>query len=470
MLRFTRFISLLGLFGMFAPLVLAADRPLPANSPLRASPDGHFLVREDGQPFFWLGDTAWELFSKLNREELDEYLATRRAQKFTVIQAILLSYSGHESPNRYGETPFTSVSPTALVPNEAYFRHTDWVLERAAQMGFHVLVFPAWRYYWREMPQITTYKPILTPANARRYAEFVGRRYRNRANVLWGLGGDMLPNDELEAAIMAAFPPGLRAGGALQLITYHPGGNRTSATRYHPEPWLGFNMSQSGHRLDHPVWNLVGADWHRTPAKPAIDGETMYEDIQRPLFHAKPDTPRATAYEIRRPNYAALFSGAFGVTYGANGIFQFHPGGEANYRPRVTWREALQFPGARQMQHLRALMESRPLLDRVPDQSLLASSDLTGAERITATRARDGSYAMIYSAGGKPFEVRLDRLNGKKFTAHWFDPRTGAATPAGEFPVVYQKMFTPPAGGRENDWVLVLDDSARNFPPPGSIP
>ena len=152
------------------------------------------------------------------------------------------------------------------------------------------------------------------------------------------------------------------------------------------------------------------------------------------------------------------------------GIFQFHPGGEAKYLPRATWREALQFPGARQMQHLRALMESRPLLDRVPDQGLLSSSDLADAERITATRARDGSFAMIYTAAGKPFGVRLDRLSGKKIVAHWFDPRTGTATPAGEHAVIYQKNFTPPAGGRENDWVLVLDDAARNYPPPGPKP
>lgn len=461
----------------FCALVVALSSTTALSAPagaqgsrLRVSADGHSLVRTDGQPFFWLGDTAWELFSKLTREEVDEYLETRRAQGFTVLQAMLLSYTGHHTPNRYGEKPFISVSPEELVPNEAYFRHCDWVIERAAEKGFHVLVFPAWRYYWREMPNLTTYKPILTPANARRYAEFVGRRYRDRAHLLWGFGGDMLPNDEREAAIIAALPVGFHAGGAEQLMTYHPGGNRTSATHFHAESWLDFNMSQSGHRLDHPVWNLVGSDWHRTPTKPAIDGETMYEDIQRPLFGAKPDTPHATAYEIRRPNYAALFSGAFGVTYGANGVFQFHPGGEATYQPKATWREALQLPGARQMQHVRALMESRPLLDRVPDQGLLSSSDLTDSQRITATRARDGGFAMIYTAAGKAFGVRLDRLSGKKIIAHWFDPRTGAVTPAGEHAIVYQKTFTPPAGGKENDWVLVLDDAARNFPLPGSRP
>src|SRR5688572_1009511 len=217
MTRSVRSIGILSIIALLgaAPVGAATEQVL-ADSPLRVSPDQRSLVRADGKPFFWLGDTAWELFGKLTREELDEYLETRHAQKFTVLQAMLLSYTGHHSPNRYGEKPFVSVSAEEVVPNETYFRHCDWVLQRAAEQGFHVLVFPAWRYYWREMPQLTTYKPILTRANARRYAEFVGRRYRDRPNVLWGLGGDMLPNDESEAAIIAALAAGIRAAGATQ--------------------------------------------------------------------------------------------------------------------------------------------------------------------------------------------------------------------------------------------------------------
>ena len=67
--------------------------------------------------------------------------------------------------------------------------------------------------------------------------------------------------------------------------------------------------------------------------------------------------------------------------------------------------------------------------------------------------------------------VRLDRLSGKKFIAHWFDPRTGAATPASEHDVVYQKRFVPPdTDSAKKDWVLVLDDAPRNFSLPGSTP
>ena len=31
---------------------------------------GRNFVWEDGEPFFYLGDTAWEIFHRLNREEM----------------------------------------------------------------------------------------------------------------------------------------------------------------------------------------------------------------------------------------------------------------------------------------------------------------------------------------------------------------------------------------------------------------
>ena len=74
---------------------------------------------------------------------------------------------------------------------------------------------------------------------------------------------------------------------------------------------------------------------------------------------------------------------------------------------------------------------------------------------------------MIYSAGGKVFTVRLEKLSGVTIRAHWYDPRTGRATAAGEFSKAGLMKFTPLAGGAEKDWVLVLDDAAKNYPPPG---
>ena len=58
------------------------------NAQLRVSDNGRYLQTLDGKPFFWLGDTAWELFHRLSREEAEMYLKNRAAKGFTVIQAV----------------------------------------------------------------------------------------------------------------------------------------------------------------------------------------------------------------------------------------------------------------------------------------------------------------------------------------------------------------------------------------------
>ena len=58
---------------------------------LKVSEDKHYLLTISGKPFFWLGDTAWELFHRLNREDADLYLQDRAKKGFTVIQAVVLA-------------------------------------------------------------------------------------------------------------------------------------------------------------------------------------------------------------------------------------------------------------------------------------------------------------------------------------------------------------------------------------------
>ena len=78
---------------------------------LRVSDNGRFLVRDDGLPFFYLGDTAWELFHRLSREETDDYLRDRAAKGFTVVQAVALAEHGFDRPNFYGDRPLHDLDP-----------------------------------------------------------------------------------------------------------------------------------------------------------------------------------------------------------------------------------------------------------------------------------------------------------------------------------------------------------------------
>jgi hypothetical protein len=142
--------------------------------------------------------------------------------------------------------------------------------------------------------------------------------------------------------------------------------------------------------------------------------------------------------------------------------------------PLMPWHDAIDQPGASQMQFGRKLIESRPVLTRIPDDSLIASNSVptsipgAGRYRFAGTRDESGSYAMIYVPVGRKFSVPLDKLSGTKLTAWWFNPRDGTAKNNGTFEKHGIREFTPPDYGEMIDWVLVLDDSSKNFPPPGT--
>ena len=117
------------------------------------------------------------------------------------------------------------------------------------------------------------------------------------------------------------------------------------------------------------------------------------------------------------------------------------------------------------MKHLKQLVLSRSYLDRAPDQQLLSDS-FAVADHVRAARGRD--YAFFYTPTGKAFTVRMGRIRGTTVKAQWYDPRDGTCTAVGVFPNSGAQRFTPPTSGAEMDWVLVLDDAAKDFPVPGT--
>jgi hypothetical protein len=110
---------------------------------LKVSPNHRFLIHGDGTPFFYLGDTAWELFHRLTLEESERYLENRRSKEFNVIQAVVLAETdGLNVPNQDGERPLIDNDPAK--PNEAYFKHVDAVVNMAAKKDLYIGMLPAW--------------------------------------------------------------------------------------------------------------------------------------------------------------------------------------------------------------------------------------------------------------------------------------------------------------------------------------
>ncbi len=433
---------------------------------LQVADNKRYLVHRDGTPFFWLGDTAWELFHRLNRDEADRYLKRRAEQGFTVVQAVALAeFDGLKDKNPYGDVPLLDNDPTK--PSDAYFSHVDYIIDRAAQYGIVIAFLPTWgdkvfKNTWGSGPE------IFNPANARAYGRYLGDRYKNRENIVWILGGDRNPRaGSADVAIWRAMAAGIEegVGGADKaLMSYHPQPNGLdggASTWFSQDAWFDFNMHQNGHCRNVPVYDFIAVSYNRQPIKPTMDAEPIYED--HPVCFNASDLGTSNAYDVRLYAYLDLFAGAHGHTYGCHDIWQMYsPNRPAVNGPHLYWPEALELPGANQMKHVRRLMTARPLLDRVPDQSLVVEGSLSPAERVQATRGTD--YAFIYSAAGKPFTVNPGKVSGKRVTATWFDPRSGKAQPAGTFDNQRPMLFKPPTQGYGQDWVLVLDDVARNYP------
>lgn len=451
-------------------LLFACVRCLSAQLPaLRVSENRRFLVDTQEKPFFWLADTGWEAFHRLNKNQAASYFKKRSEQGFTVIQAVVLAeLDGLRTPNANGDLPFEDLDPTR--PNEAYFLYIDTLVDLAAGYGLYVALLPTWgdkvfRDWWGTGPE------IFNPGNAEVYGKWIGNRYKNRTNIIWVVGGDRDPRPgSQDAELWRAMATGIAAGvGGTDkaLMTFHPQpkSSGSSSEWFHQDNWLDFNMLQTGHCRETPLWETVDADYKREPAKPVLNGEAIYEEMPV-CFNAK-DLGYASAYDVRKAAYLSVFAGAAGHTYGCGPVIFFGEKGGNIFADLHSWQEGLDLPGANQMKYLRALMESRPVLERIPDQKILTEETLCAPERIQATRGKD--YAFIYSAFGRPVSIETGIISGEKLAAHWYDPRSGKSRFIGLLDNSGRHTFTPPlpesspVPAHREDWVLVLDDAGKNY-------
>jgi hypothetical protein len=442
--------------------------------------NGRYLVTEKRDPFFWLADTAWQLFHRLDQNEAEYYLEIRRQQGFNVIQAVVLAeLDGLHTPNANGHVPLCGDDP--MRPNEFYFRHVDEIIRMAAEKDLYIGLLPTWGDkvhggLWGIGPVIFNIE------NARLYGEFLGGRYREATNIIWILGGDR-PAAGYQA-LWTAMAEGITAGlGYRPLMTYHPRGGESSSESLHQATWLNLNMMQSGHVLyDAPNWEMIRQDYARTPAKPTLDGEPNYEHhpCDPYLRQWQPEYGRYDDYDVRKQAYRAVFAGACGHTYGSHSIWQmWSRAREPITFAMPTWDEAIYAAGAKQMIHLKNLMLSRPYLSRIPAQELLPGvkapppvgdidQDRLNPQRAShpcATRCAEGTYAMIYfPLAGQSLRVDLSML-GDRVSAWWYDPREGKNHPAGQHPGEIITFTSPIAGP---DWVLVLDAVEQKFGIPGT--
>lgn len=432
-----------------------------AAQSLEISPNGRYLTDQNGIPFLIHGDSPWSIIVQLTKEEADEYLESRRQKGFNSIVVNLIEYEYATQPpyNVYGDVPFTTPGDFST-PNEAYFAHADWVIQKAAEKGIIVMLNPCYLGYggpisgwWKEVENNG-------PTKSRNYGRYLGNRYKNYTNIVWVAGGDGTPivgsdreKNWLEILL------GIKDNAPDHLWTAHWAGEYSlyvAAFR----PYMDLNGIYATDL--NGISKYMLDQYNRADFKPTFLWESKYEG---PNYLGN-YTPRQN---IRRQAYEANLCGSTGQNFGSTYIFGF---GANVYGKTYDWRWGMEQQGSYDMVRVKQLFSNRGWHDLIPDQnhSVITAGygTLGSADYVSVARAGDGSFAMAYipstGTGTRTLTVDMGKLSGN-VTTQWYNPTSGAySTISGSpFPNSGSRNFTTPGdnGTGTNDWVLVLDASGQ---------
>jgi hypothetical protein len=416
--------------------------------------DGYMVKHSDGTGFFFMADTAWKLAQKLDKEDVDLYLSDRKKKGFNVVLTTVAEHTGIRSHDTL-ELAFNNSSWRE--PNEKYWEHIDYIIDKAEENGLYIGLLPAW--------QKQSEKSLISTDEAKDYGEFISNRYKDKENIIWVMGGDSNLNSEDKEGqkeVWSALANAIRdVVEDKHLITFHPSGAVSSSSWFHDAQWLDFHMIQSGHCA--PMKNGVATikkDYNLENYKPTLDAEARYETIEECFYKSDRTGDRFNAKDVREMAYKQIFSGAFGHTYGHHSIWQMSP--EKNLSPIGgidatvnSWKEALEAEGAIQMEYIVKLMKSRDILSRVPDQSIIKSSN-------DAYATRGDGYIFVYLPEGGSITINMGKISGERVKAWWYSPTTGDATEIG----VYKNSGTQLFSSDTEDKVLIVDDVSKGYKKP----
>lgn len=428
-----------------------APAPAPgvtdAVFPLQVAASKRYLVDAAGTPFLMQGDSPWSLMVQLTREQIDQYLDDRRARGFnTLLLNLIEHYFANNAPrNAYGDAPFLTPGDFST-PNERYFAHADWVLQRAKAKGFLVLLVPAYLGYNGGNQGWYSEMRANGSAKLREYGRYLGRRYSGYGNILWTHGGDYNTPDR---SIINEIVAGIREFDSTALHSAHCAPESAATVCASGEPWLQVdNIYTRG-----SIRAASLAEYNRTGTLPFFLLEGRYEN-----------EGDGTEQRVRQQAYQALLSGAMGQMFGNNPIWHFDsPTGL--YPVSITWQQALGSRGAQSMTHLRSLFAARPWWTMEPDaaNTTLTSGLSSGTDLAVAARAADRSFAIAYMPSVRTITVNLGQLAGPKVNARWYDPANGTyvAVPGSPFLASGSQSFRPAGNNASNygDWALVLEST-----------
>lgn len=435
---------------------VASDRQ-GSLRPMRGHPL-HF-ERQDGSPFWFMGDTAWALFTDSEAESHDRaaalrYIDARAAQGFNVLHSMLQSESGWG--NR-GGPPWHDIASEKI--NPAYWREVDHRLAHANSKGIVAGLALAWGdkrrqepYAWRRFPSVAARK---------RYARYVAARY-SAYDVYFIIAGEWHGEARTrpapEAEVRREF---IEIGDALRLAdahgrmaAIHPMTAGGSVREFNEAKWMAFADYQQNYRDLHA--RVLES---RPVGRPVVNSEYGYF-LRDQSGDGAPDKDNSTSAEtMRHATWDIVMAGGYVVT----GFGTTYFGGHRDPGP-FDLDAAKNRPWEQQMTALKKFFTGLEWWKFEPHDELVSSATPRGKDAKHLERIRPplatywclaapGEQYVLYARGLKqPVTLQVTGA-GAQWLAGEFDPRTGGSRTLRATVKDGRFEYRPPD---EQDWVVVL--------------
>lgn len=442
---------------------------------VRASDNGHAFQYADGTPFFLIGDTWWatptfrfpwiaddQVHALGPKAGFQDYVEYRHSQQFNCIAMIAAfpnwaddgqpaqlktpdgtvlraawpaagTKRAKKMPNENGQRAFLfpgrvpgfeNVFPDVDRLNPDYFKTLDRKVDYLNQRGMIPFIEVARRDVGQAWMKFYPW-----PESYVRYVEYVWNRYQ--ANICFfspihfDTPAKSIPAEEwARAARRVMDEQGRPPFGTLIGTNANPS-SLVNWGHVDKSPWLGFH--QIGNRRTHDCYQYLTDIFRAEPPLPGINGEPYYDGME----DAAPGSSQAARY-CRSAMYGSFLSGGLGGhIYGAGGWAGGIWSGEVEAKSKYPIWQAMQWPSAAQMQHLKAFVLSegdryqqlQPARDLVSPNNSGKDKGLDGWA--FAARTPDKKLFMVYFERGCPVATISGAIKQRNYRAQWFEPKTG---------------------------------------------
>lgn len=440
-------VGLHGKTGKLKAVSYKGNNQLIKNGLLQMSPGKRNVIHANGKSFLMIADTPWALPWRGTYETVNTYAANRKKLGFnSVLLMSLMPDRDVDGPRSRKQSGGFAVAFEDLkeghinVLNPDYFTYLDSLQNILINHGIVPVFQPVFHGFGWKGKNILGWN--IDSLEYARYCRYLVARY-GAEPAMWLVCGDGDAREvgvkeggkEIENWDAYNQPTGLHYSPFSHEVPdwwnrdyqYIPHKNKM----HQDAKWLDFQWCQTGHGAEHQLFK-VAEMYANKPTRAVANGEPTYEGIR--------DSLNAAGWWQGHEAWSQLLSGGtMGVVYGAGGLWNWkltpeEKGWEAWADSNVSWREAIQLPGAGYVGYVGKALNGLNITD-IEKHHELTDGNLC--------LAKPGELFIIYLPEGGKTTVDQIPENG---TYKWFNPKSGEFVSKGKTDTDSEEFISPLEG------------------------